>query len=389
MNPDALPKIPKALASGALRDYLSQMDVARQTALGPLSQVQGIAKQLQGMNSAFSGASAALQLIKKDRERYEKIRRVLDPLKHLQEQVRASSWIEKLTTQTSAYQPMIDRIAQFGSVTSAVEEIRSQISSYYTDVCIKAVDALPNILTLDALSRASAMTQEWQGAPAIFSALSSIDSITSSFEKLSQLSPAWAQAAELASLLDDAAVDALGTSASSDDTQAKVIPDVPGLQSAAFDRPPPDLIALAGLILNFLMLLFTIQQAISEGRWQTAQAEISRQQLMSLQSISVLLEKSVQEQERRQHQVFVVKERPALVRSSPYSRSAVLSTLEPAQSVKPIGEHGKWIEVEYFDRLTENYEVGWVLKKYLRRVHQTSNPVDETGDRAQGARPVI
>ncbi len=94
------------------------------------------------------------------------------------------------------------------------------------------------------------------------------------------------------------------------------------------------------------------------------------------------------EQERRQHQVFVVKDRPALVRSSPYSRSTVLSRLESGQSVKPVDEHGKWIEVEYFDSLTENYEVGWVLKKYFRRVRQTSNPADEASDRAQCARTV-
>lgn len=365
------------------------MDAARQAALGPLSQAQEIAKQLQDRNSALSGASAAFRLIEKDRELYDQMKRIVDPLKHLQEQVRASSWIEKFTAQASAYQPMIDRITQLGSVTSAMEEMRSQISNYYTDVYIGAIDTLPNVKALDAVSRATAMAEKWRGAPAIFSALSSIDSITSNFEKLSQLSPAWDQATELASSLDDAVVEAFGASASNDDAQANVIPNVSGLQSTAFDRKSPDLIALAGLILNFVVLLFAIQQAISGGKWQAAQTDISRQQLKTLQSISVLLQKSVQEQERRQHQVFVVKDRPALVRSSPYSRSTVLSRLESGQSVKPIDEHGKWIEVEYFDSLTENYEVGWVLKKYFRRVRQTSNPANEASDRAQGARPVI
>ncbi len=229
------------------------------------------------------------------------MKRIVDPLKHLQEQVRASSWIEKFTAQASAYQPMIDRITQLGSVTSAMEEMRSQISNYYTDVYIRAIDTLPNIKALDAVSRATAMAEKWRGAPAIFSALSSIDSITSNFEKLSQLSPAWDQATELASSLDDAVVEAFGASASNDDAQANVSTNVSDLQSTAFDRKSPDLIALAGLILNFVVLLFAIQQAISGGKWQAAQTDISRQQLKTLQSISVLLQKSVQEHGVCQH----------------------------------------------------------------------------------------
>lgn len=371
MKPEDFSKRMKASAAGALGDYLSQMDAARKAALGPVSRVQEIAEQLQA-------GSAALRFLEKDRERYDAMRRIVDPLRHVQEQFRASSWLEKLTSQAAAYQPMIDRIAQLGSVTRAVEEMRSQVSDYYTDVYLKTADTIPSIRSLDAVNRANIAAREWQVPPAIFSTLSSIDSIASSFEKLSQLSPAWAEAAKLASSLDDAVVDALGANASNDD--APTVLDVSDFQHAAFDQQSPDLVALASLILNFVMFLFLIQQAISGGRWQAAQAESNRQQLKTLQTISILLEKSVRAQDRRQHQVFVVKGRAARVRSGPYSRSAVLGKLVPGQSVKPIEEHGKWIEVEYFDRLTENYEAGWVLKKYLRRIYQISNPDDEAGN---------
>lgn len=371
MSSDELPK-PQALASNALRDYVSRMDVVRQAALGPLGQAQEIAKQLQAKNSAIFGASAALRFIHENQEHYEKMRRILEPMKGLNERLPVSALSEKIAAQASAYRPVLDKLAQLGSVTSALDEIRSEVRDYYyTEAYRKALDDLPGKDVRDALSRTNAMTREWRASSAILGALSSIDAIRDNFDKLTHSSPAWAQAAELASSFEEVEVSGVEV-AVSDGPTAK-----PVLQKADIDRQPRDLVALANLIMTILMAVFAIQQAISGGRWQAQQTELRKQQLKTLQSISALLEKSVHEQERRRSQAFLVKGRPALVRSSPYSRSAVLSKLEMGQSVKPVEEHGKWVEVEYFDQLSENYEVGWVLKKYLRRVHRMPDTAAE------------
>lgn len=377
MNPEDLSKMPKLLASNALLGYAAKLDVARQLGLRPLSQAQEIAGRLQGSGAALSSATAALRLIEKDRERFEEMRRVVDPMTRFQEQFRTLSWAEKISAQASAYQPMLDRIAQLGSVASVVDEMRSKVSDHYAEMHRKAVDDLPGLRALDAIRLASDMAHKRQASSAILGALSSIDSIKSNFEKLTRSSPVWAQAAELVSSLEAVSVDMLGASASNDDAQVDVVAEASDLPSTAPHRPSPDLIALASLILSFITLLFAIQQAISGGRGQAEQTEIGRQQLKALQSMQAILEKSAREEERRQHQIFVVKDRPALVRSSPYGRSVVLTKLEPGQEVKPIGEQGKWVEIEHFDRLADSYQAGWVLKKYLMRLSRSSRPSDD------------
>ena len=40
----------------------------------------------------------------------------------------------------------------------------------------------------------------------------------------------------------------------------------------------------------------------------------------------------------------------------------------PNEVVKVLDKKGKWIEVEYYHWLHEEYRTGWVLKKYLERV---------------------
>lgn len=387
MNPDDLSKMQGALAGSALSEYLTKMDVARQAMLGPYSQAQEIAKQLEERNSALWEASAALRFVEKERERFEEIRRIADPLKHIKEKIYASSWMEKFADQTAIYQPMMDRIAQLGSAASVVKEMQGKIGSAYSDMYLRAADASPVIQAINAINRSDVAGQAWQVPPAFSAALSSIDSIASSFEKLSRLSPVWAQAAELASSLDDVEGAALAANASSEEVRPNLLPRVSGLQGNSLGQRPTDLMTLVSLIIALAALILAVQQAISGGEWQEgvskkldAQSEVSRQQLKVLQSVSALLEKSAREEERRQNQVFVVKGRPALVRSSPYSGSKVLGELKPGESAKPIYDRGKWIEVEYFSPLTESYEVGWSLKKYFRRVYRAPGQSDLISD---------
>jgi uncharacterized protein YgiM (DUF1202 family) len=40
----------------------------------------------------------------------------------------------------------------------------------------------------------------------------------------------------------------------------------------------------------------------------------------------------------------------------------------PNEVVRVIGKDGKWMEVEYYHWLQEEYRTGWILNKYLERV---------------------
>jgi len=40
----------------------------------------------------------------------------------------------------------------------------------------------------------------------------------------------------------------------------------------------------------------------------------------------------------------------------------------PNEVVRAIEKDGKWVEIEYYHWLHEEYRTGWVMKKYLERV---------------------
>ena len=56
------------------------------------------------------------------------------------------------------------------------------------------------------------------------------------------------------------------------------------------------------------------------------------------------------------------------MRSKPEHGAGVEGKLLPNEVVKALDKKGKWIEIEYYHWLHEEYRTGWVLKKYLERV---------------------
>ncbi len=69
---------------------------------------------------------------------------------------------------------------------------------------------------------------------------------------------------------------------------------------------------------------------------------------------------------------FVVKERVASVRNSPENGSTVIAEIFPNQGVTMLDENGKWIEIEYYDWLHQEFRKGWALKKYFSRLPTSS-----------------
>lgn len=52
-------------------------------------------------------------------------------------------------------------------------------------------------------------------------------------------------------------------------------------------------------------------------------------------------------------------------------RSISLGKLLPREVVRPVSEQGKWIQFEYYHWLMQEYQTGWALKKYFKRVPAT------------------
>jgi hypothetical protein len=129
-------------------------------------------------------------------------------------------------------------------------------------------------------------------------------------------------------------------------------------------------------ILSFLLTLwiFVYQEynnSLQQPRTETFQAQTAaalQVQAQQIQSLTVLLEKALAQAAEEPETRFVVRERTATVRSKPENGATVAGKLLPNEVVRAVGKDGKWVEVEYYHWLHEEYRTGWVLKKYLERV---------------------
>lgn len=95
---------------------------------------------------------------------------------------------------------------------------------------------------------------------------------------------------------------------------------------------------------------------------------IIQHQAKHIEAMSALLEKALEREARREQERFVVRERDAFIYSQPKSGASTIGRVFSKEVVRPVSENGKWIEVEYFDWVRNQYQTGWALKKYFVRV---------------------
>jgi hypothetical protein len=143
-------------------------------------------------------------------------------------------------------------------------------------------------------------------------------------------------------------------------------------ESGLLSRKRPD----PSELLNFLMtILIFLYQEISNHQdkakteaFQTQTTATLQVQTQQIQNLTILIEKALVQAAQVPEERFVVRERPATVRSRPEHGSAVEGMLFPNEVLRAIDKDGKWVEVEYYHWLRKEYRTGWVLKKYLERV---------------------
>lgn len=152
-------------------------------------------------------------------------------------------------------------------------------------------------------------------------------------------------------------------------------------------------------LFNVLFLFLQIYQILTSPQWQKeviermdAQQQIGQQMLNQieqqkqinqqianqLERLTRLAEKELLRQEKRDRERFVVRERVATVRSRPEHGSSVQGKLYPSNQVRPLAEHGKWLQFEYYHEWLQTYEVGWALKKYFDRIPAPESRVSDT-----------
>ncbi len=143
-------------------------------------------------------------------------------------------------------------------------------------------------------------------------------------------------------------------------------------EKGLLSRKQADAIALVSLLLGILFFLYqeisSQQDKAKTEAFQTQTTATLQVQAHQIQNLTVLIEKALVQAAQAPEERFVVRERIATVRSKPEHGSIVEGKLMPNEVVRAIDRDGKWVEVEYYHWLHEEYRTGWVLKKYLERV---------------------
>ena len=141
-------------------------------------------------------------------------------------------------------------------------------------------------------------------------------------------------------------------------------------------------VALLSLLLSIYAILLVYFPSLSpHDSERQQQARFNKLEKHWMEQFQPLLEqimnKAVQQNPRPE---FVVKERVAFVRRSPENGSTAIAEIFPNQSATMLDEKGKWIEIEYYDWLHQEFRMGWALKKYFARVPNHAKTKNGSGE---------
>ncbi len=143
-------------------------------------------------------------------------------------------------------------------------------------------------------------------------------------------------------------------------------------QKGILSKKQTDVVTLISFLLIFVIFFYqeynnSLQQAKTDA-FQAQTVAMLQVQAQQIQNLTTLIEKTLVQAAQEPEERLVVRERIATVRSKPEHGAAVEGKLMPNEVVRKIDKDGKWVEIEYYHWLHEEYRTGWVLKKYLERV---------------------
>lgn len=336
----------------------------------------------------LSAGSTAMQAISawqvSQRNEQDHLRKMLDPLADLRKNLMLDDTTQRLMkemamgTSVQQYKDVLESITGVGSAAKMwaqqIEGSRAQTKKLFEDLGVGSS-------IQSWLKDFEYTNKQWRVPSEILGVVSSLKELQSQIGKVALPTLDWGSAAALAKLLGEEGLEQqlahLGIESNGFLHESTETPEK-GLLS----RRQSDALALLGLLLSTLSIWMAIQmffyQENSGAAQQAKNDERSAKQLRQLESLNRLVEKTLLQTVKQQEERVVVRERTATVRSKPKHGAAIEGKLMPNEVMRVIDKHGKWVEVEYYHWLHEEYRTGWVLKKYLERVpaNHSKKPAD-------------
>lgn len=402
-----LGKIREAAADGMLAREMARMEEERVSWRQALVHTDSIAKQMKELTQVGSVyaqmvkdikalqspasnlaqeygdllrvGSSALETVKlwqeSRRAEQESVRRMLEPLadirKNLMLDDSTQRLIKEITEGASLSNRLNDILAQATGAGAAakiwaqqIEDSRVQARKLFDDLGVG--NSIQNyIRDFEHVNR------RWKVSSEVLDTVGSLKEIHARLGKVALPTIDWDSAATLARLLGREGIeDQLALLGVEPDGTLHELAEYP--EKGLLSRKQADVLAILSLLLTLWIFVYqeynnSLQQAKTES-FQAQTSATLQAQAQQIHSLTVLLEKALVQAAEQPETRFVVRERTATVRSRPENGAPVEGMLLPNEVVRAIDRDGKWVEIEYYHWLHEEYRTGWVLKKYLERV---------------------
>lgn len=336
-----------------------------------------VGQQYKELTAATSPAAQVIKAWQESqRTQQEHIRKMLEPLADIRKSFMIDEGIRQrikdatlgATAIRDQFKDVLSGLSGVGSVAKMwaqqMEATRAQTRSAFEGLKIGSAIS-------QQLKDFQQINKQWRVSPELLGIVGSLKELQSEIGKVALPTIDWGSAAALAKLLGQEGLEEqlahLGI-----EPNGSLHEPTEATEKGLLSRKHSDAVALVGLLLSIISIWMALQMFYYQENAGTIQQAKNDDQtakhMRQLESLSRLVEKALEQAAKAEEEHFVVRERTATVRSKPEHRSAVEGKLMPNEVVRAIDKNGKWIEVEYYHWLHEEYRTGWVLKKYLERV---------------------
>lgn len=340
------------------------------------SPARSIAKQyedLLGSSSAIGSAYKAWQ--ESERLRMEQMRKMFDPMAEIRKSVLGDTSTQQLIKELadgsslrSQMKAMTEQALGIGSVAKMLAQ-QVEDSRAKTKKLLEGLSVGSSIQSY--LKDFEHINKQWKVPNEVLGIVGSFKELQDLLGKVALPTIDWGSAAALAKALGPEGIqEQLALLGIEPDGSMHEYAEQP--EKGLLSRKQADAIALVSLLLGILFFLYqeisSQQDKAKTEAFQTQTTTTLQVQTQQIQNLTVLIEKALVQAAQAPDERFVVRERITTVRSKPEHGSSVQGKLMPNEVVRAIDKDGKWVEVEYYHWLREEYRTGWVLKKYLERV---------------------
>lgn len=377
---------------GTAAAELRRMEQERSSWMRGIAESQSLAKQ---MKTLLGETSLETQLLKQWREwekaERESVRKILDPMQDIRNGFLADRATRQMLDDLARPLSMAAELPALVEQTTGARALRAAMQSSLVDSLESARTFLNDASVRSGIRHVMKNFKEanerWIVPEALLDSLGPLRALQEQIGKLSLPVMDAASAATLARVLGPEGIQAqlveLGINPDGP-INVQLVPEEKGI---GLSRKQLELMQLLSFI---FAILIPIWQEYSTSQWQAAadkkleaQAQETRslrdaleRQQKVLEGLSKLVERALVQEAKRREARFVVMDRVVVVRSKPEPGSSVQGKLLPREVVRPISEHGKWIEFEYYHWLHRQHCTGWALKKYFQRVPATFDGPD-------------